>query len=182
MMLAAIPVRNPIITECDTNLVKRPSRISPAAIITTPVRTVNKNNAAGRSAAGTLTRVEPAASAAALDVLTIISRVLVVKPPASGPAKFAYRPYIGLTPASTAAAMPLGIQPTALVRPAIASARRWRRSGRRDLTHRPAAPAGPLSRRPRFSRRFGRSFRRSFRRRITSGVLWSGRDSGPGWA
>lgn len=46
-------------------------------------------------------------------VVTTISRVLENRPPAIGPTKLAYKPWIGLTPASTLAAMPSGTLPMA---------------------------------------------------------------------
>ena len=88
-MLTATPVRNPIITECETNRVYRPSRSSPATTISTPAIRVSRNRAAGRWSAGTAATADPAASAAALVVVITIRRVLAVRPPAVGPAKLA---------------------------------------------------------------------------------------------
>src|SRR5512132_3904675 len=56
--------------------------------------------AAGRCAAGTPCSAEPAASADADVVVITISRVLAVSPLVIGPAKLAYRPWTGLTPAA----------------------------------------------------------------------------------
>ncbi len=64
--------------------------------------------ATSRWADGTFCNAEPAASAAAEVVVITISRVFELSPPATGPAKPAYSPWTGLTPASTAAAIPSG--------------------------------------------------------------------------
>jgi hypothetical protein len=85
MMLTATPERNPIITEFGTNLVYRPNRATPAAIMSAPASTVRRNSARGRSASATVVTAEPAASAAALVVVITMSRVLEVSPPPIGP-------------------------------------------------------------------------------------------------
>ena len=92
MMLTAMPVRNPIITECDTKRVYRPSQNTPAATIATPAKMVRRNSASARSASGIPDSVEPAARAAALVVVMTINRVFDVNPPAIGPKPLAYRP------------------------------------------------------------------------------------------
>jgi hypothetical protein len=74
---------------------------------------------------------EPAVSAAALVVVITIILVLVVKPPAIRPTMLAYRPWTGLTPASTPLAMPSG---TAAIALGIAASRSRLRSARRGLT------------------------------------------------
>jgi hypothetical protein len=84
---------------------------------------VSAVSAPGRSAELIPESAEPAASAAALVVVTSISCVLVVRPPAIGPAIDAYRPCTGLTPTSTLAAMPSGT-------PAIAQGTAANRSAR----------------------------------------------------
>ena len=134
MMLTATPLRKPIITEWLTNRVNRPSRSSPAAIIAAPAMSVRRNSAAGRSSGLRFSTADPAASAAALVVVITISLVLALSPPATGPAKLAYRPWIGLTPASTLAAIPSGTLPMAPGRPAIGSVFRAARSGATDLS------------------------------------------------
>ena len=138
-MLTEIPVRKPVITEYETNRVYRPSRATPAATSTTPVRMTSRATAAGRWAGGTLCRAEPAASAAADVVVMTISRVCELRPPAIGPAKPAYSPCTGLTPTSTAAAIPSGTLLIARGSPATISARRCARSGPMVRTQRPAA-------------------------------------------
>lgn len=73
-----------------------------------------------------------------------INRVLAVSPPVIGPAKLAYRPCTGLTPANRAAAMPSGTLPTAPGTPASRSRTRYRRCGATDRSHPQAAcPADP---------------------------------------
>src|SRR6202020_484259 len=79
-----------------------------------------------------------AASEAADVVVITISRVLELSPPAIGPAKPAYRPWTGLTPTRTAAAIPSGTLPIAPGNPATMSARRCRRTGRTERSQRPA--------------------------------------------
>src|SRR5580658_3966528 len=118
-MLTEIPVKNPIITEYDTNRVYRPSPASPAATSTTPAISASSSSASGRWASGTPRSAEPAASDAADVVVITISRVLEVSPPATGPAKPAYRPCTGLTPTRTAAAIPSGTLLIAPGRPAM---------------------------------------------------------------
>src|ERR1700678_1736182 len=142
-----MPVRNPIITECDTNRVYRPTPTSPAATSAAPTMRASSNSAPGRWSAGTPCSAEPAASAAADVVGITISRVLELRPPAIGPAKAAYRPCTGLTPTRTAAAIPSGTLLIAPGSPAVRSARRYRRSGLIERSHRPAAPAGARIRR-----------------------------------
>ena len=58
----------------------------------TPARITSRNRASTRSAGSTPSMAEPAASAEALVVVMIMSRVLDASPPATGPAKLAYRP------------------------------------------------------------------------------------------
>ena len=135
MMLTETPVRNPIITEKLTKRVNRPRRSRPAAIITAPAISVSRNSAAGRSSGLKFSTADPAASAAALVVVMTMSLVLAVRPPATGPAKLAYKPWIGLTPARTLAAMPSGTLPMAPGRPATASVFIVRRSGATDRSH-----------------------------------------------
>ena len=65
----------------------------------------------------------PAARAAALVVVITISCVLAAPPPTIGPAKLAYSPWIGFTPARTLAAMPSGTPAIAPGMPATASDR-----------------------------------------------------------
>ena len=68
---------------------------------------------------GIVARNDPAANAEAVVVVITISRVLLEEsPPATGPAKLAYNPNTGLTPASTAEAIPSGTLPIAPGRPA----------------------------------------------------------------
>jgi hypothetical protein len=86
----------------------------------------NTGTSAGRCAAGTPLSAEPAASADADVVVITISRVLAVSPPVIGPAKPAYRPCTGLTPAKMAAAIPSGTLPTATGSPASRSRPRYR--------------------------------------------------------
>src|SRR3984957_1371532 len=138
-----MPVRNPIITECDTNRVYRPTLTSPPATSTTPTMRASSSSAPGRWSAGTPCSAEPAASAAAEVVVITISRVLEERPPVIGPAKAAYRPCTGLTPTRTAAAIPSGTLLIAPGSPAIRSARRYRRSGLTERSQRPVAAAGP---------------------------------------
>ena len=142
-MLTAMPVRKPIITEYETNRVYRPRRAMPAATSTMPTMITSSGIAAGRSSGGTPCNAEPAASAAADVVVITIRRVLELRPPATGPAKLAYRPCTGLTPARTAAAMPSGTRLIAPGSAASMSARRFDRSGRTERSHRPAAPSHP---------------------------------------
>src|SRR3984885_778504 len=142
-----MPVRNPIITEYDTNRVYRPTPASPPATRTTPTRRASSNSASGRWSAGTPCSAEPAASAAAEVVVITIRRVLELRPPAIGPAKAAYRPCTGLTPTRSAAAIPSGTLLIAPGSPAVRSARRYRRSGLIECSHRPAAVAGTRIRR-----------------------------------
>ena len=149
-MLAATPVRKPIITECDTNRTYRPRRRIEATTIRAPANSVSSRRAALRSWAGTPASTEPAAKAAALVVVTTIRRVLEKRPPAIGPTRLAYNPWIGLTPASTLAAMPSGTLPMAPGTPATASERRVRASTRL---------AAHQARRSRGGRRTGRSWR-----------------------
>jgi len=68
-------------------------------------------------------------------VVITISRVLAVSPPVIGPAKLAYRPWTGLTPAKMAAAMLSGTLPTAPGTPASRSRTRCRRSGAAERSH-----------------------------------------------
>ena len=91
-MLAATPVRKPIITECGTNLVQRPSLASPARTISAPAISVSRKRARPRVSAGTSCTADPAARAAALVVVMTISLLLEVRPPPSGPKMLAYRP------------------------------------------------------------------------------------------
>src|SRR5215207_1849715 len=102
----------------------------------TPAMIVTRTRAWGRSAGSTPPRADPAASAAAEVVVITMSRVLDVSPPATGPAKLAYGPWIGLTPTRTAAAIPSGTLLIARGRPATRSARRFRRSGRTERSQR----------------------------------------------
>ena len=139
-MFTATPVRKPVMTDCDTNRVYRPSLRIPATIIATPAMSVSRNNACGRSAGARPESAEPAASAAALVVVTTISWVLLVSPPISGPANEAYNPWIGLTPVNTLAAIPSGTLPIALGTPTIASDRNSRPSAGRIPSHQRAAP------------------------------------------
>ena len=117
-------MRNPIITEYETNLVYRPRRTIPAATRAIPARITSSDTACGRWAAGTLCNAEPAARPAADVVVITIIRVLELSPPTTGPAKPAYRPCTGLTPARTAAAIPSGTLLIAPGSPATMSARR----------------------------------------------------------
>src|SRR6201989_1818628 len=141
-MLTETPVRNPIITEYETNLVERPRRRIPAATRTMPARITSSDTACGRWSAGTFCSAEPAARAAADVVVITIIRVLELSPPTMGPAKPAYRPCTGLTPARTAAAIPSGTLLIAPGRPATRSARRLARSGRTERSHRPTGATG----------------------------------------
>ena len=75
-------------------------------------------------------------------VVITISFVLALSPPATGPAKLAYRPWIGLTPASTLVAIPSGTLPMATGKPAIASVFRVRRCGATDLSQPPTPCIG----------------------------------------
>ncbi len=144
-MLTAMPVRKPIITEYETNRVYRPRCTMPAATSTMPTMITSSGIAAGRSFGGTPCNAEPAASAAADVVVITIRRVLELRPPAIGPAKLAYRPWTGLTPARTAAAMPSGTRLIAPGSAASMSARRSGRCGRTARSHRPVpARAEPI--------------------------------------
>ncbi len=93
----------------------------PASTIATPAISVSTSSAAGRSALLTFATAEPAASDAAVVVVMTIRRVLAERPPAIGPAKLAYSPWIGLTPARMPDAMPSGTLPIAPGRPATRS-------------------------------------------------------------
>ena len=88
-MFAATPVRKPIITEWETKRVKRPSLRTPASTMRAPASITNMNNEAARSSGDNVASDEPAARAAAVVVDITISRVLDVRPPATGPAKLA---------------------------------------------------------------------------------------------
>jgi len=138
-MLTEIPARKPVITEYETNRVYRPRRARPAPTSAAPARITSSAIAPGRWSGGTPASAEPAASAAADVVVMTISRVCELSPPAMGPAKPAYSPCTGLTPASTAAAIPSGTLLIARGSPATMSARRWARSGPTVRTQRPAA-------------------------------------------
>src|SRR5690242_17591903 len=107
-----------------------------------PARMTSSDTAWGRWSAGTFCSAEPAARAAADVVVITIIRVLELSPPTMGPAKPAYRPCTGLTPARTAAAIPSGTLLIAPGRPATRSARRLARSGRTERSHRPTAATG----------------------------------------
>jgi hypothetical protein len=85
-MFTDTPVRNPSITERDTNRMYRPSRRIPAAIITAPVSMVSRTSALARSSVEESSSADPAASDAAVVVVTIIIVVLVVRPPPILPA------------------------------------------------------------------------------------------------
>jgi len=85
-MFTDTPVRNPSITERDTNRMYRPSRKIPAAIITAPVSMVSRTRALARSSAPNSSSADPAASDAAVVVVTTIIVVLVVRPPPILPA------------------------------------------------------------------------------------------------
>src|SRR5689334_21312832 len=98
----------------------------------TPASTVSMTRAWSRWSAGTEASAEPAASDAAVVVVTTIIRVLEVSPPPSGPATYAYSPYAGLTPTSVALAIPSGTLLIAPGSPATRSARRSARRGRTD--------------------------------------------------
>jgi hypothetical protein len=139
-MLTEIPVKNPIITEYDTNRVYRPRPASPAATSAAPrhqrhqqqrLRALGLRHAPQRRARRQRSRRrgrdhdQPGARG---------------QPPAIGPAKLAYRPRTGSTPTRTAAAIPSGTLPIAPGSPATRSARRDRRSGRTEPSHRPARP------------------------------------------
>jgi hypothetical protein len=89
MMLAATPVRNPIITEWETNRVNLPSLSTPAITIRAPAMITRRKSEPGRSAPSTALRADPAASAAAVVVVITIDPVLEDRPPAMGPAKLA---------------------------------------------------------------------------------------------
>src|SRR5450631_3957703 len=80
----------------------------PAAASSTPTRIARRATASGRRSAGMACSAEPAASAAAEVVVITIIRVCELRPPAMRPEKLAYRPWTGLTPARTAAAIPSG--------------------------------------------------------------------------
>ena len=138
-MLTEIPVRKPIITEYETNRVYRPRRTTPAATRAAPARSTSRAMAPGRWAGATPCRAEPAASAAADVVVMTMSRVCELSPPAIGPAKPAYSPCTGLTPARTAAAIPSGTLLIARGSPATRSARRCARSGPIVRSQRPVA-------------------------------------------
>jgi len=142
-MLTAIPVRNPSITECDTNRVVRPSFASPAASIAMPARRVSRARASARSSGGVPSTAAPAASAAAEVVVMTISFVLEVSPPTTGPANAAYKPWTGLTLASNPFAMPPGIAATAPGTPATMSPRSSPRAGR--MRRHQARTSGGLS-------------------------------------
>ena len=94
-----------------------------------PAMRVSQSIASERSSPWKGAMADPAASAAALVVVITMSRVELVRPPATGPAKEAYRPWAGLTPARTLAAMPSGTLEMAPGRPATRSARKCLRRG-----------------------------------------------------
>ena len=81
MMLTATPVRKPVITDCETKRVYRPSRKMPASSIAIPATIVSRNSAPGRSAELTPDSADPAASAAAPVVVTTMRWVLLDTPP-----------------------------------------------------------------------------------------------------
>lgn len=143
MMFTATPLRNPVRTDTETKRVKRPQRSAPAPIIITPASADSTNSASGRSALEKSPNAEPAANAAAVVVVTTISRVLTATPPPIGPAMLAYSPYTGLTPTSTAEAIPSGTLAIAPGTPATRSCRSVRRSGRSEASH----PASRFKRR-----------------------------------
>ena len=99
--------------------------------ISAPAIKVSQTTASERRSSGTEATAEPAVRAAALVVVITIILVLAVKPPATRPTKLAYRPWTGLTPASTPFAMPSGTAAMAL---GIAAAKSRLRSARRGLT------------------------------------------------
>lgn len=108
-----------------------------------PARSVRRNSASVRFVGSTGAKLDPAANAAALVVVTTISRVLLVIPPAIGATRLAYSPCTGFTPASTLAAIPSGTPPIATGSPATASVRSAPRSdGRIDDHHRFTARRG----------------------------------------
>ena len=89
MMFVATPVRNPVITDTETNRVKRPSLKMPAAIMNAPASTASTNNASERCYEAIELSVDPAASADAVVVVMTIRRVLAARPPPIGPAMLA---------------------------------------------------------------------------------------------
>src|ERR1700712_15293 len=160
MMLTEMPVRKPVITECETNRVYRPSRASPAPSMRSPAISVSSVIAPARCAGATEDRADPAARAAALVVVTTIRRVLEVRPPATRPAALAYSPLTGLTPASRPEAMPSGTLPMAPGTPANISPNKVERSGSRlrqalSLTHtcRPSTASADADPGPRYGRK-----------------------------
>lgn len=84
-MFTETPVRNPVITEWDTNPVRRPSPTIPATTMNAPASVVRRTSAASRSSPSTPASAEPAARAAALVVVTIMRRESTVRPPAMRP-------------------------------------------------------------------------------------------------
>jgi hypothetical protein len=88
-MLAATPVRNPIITEWETKRVKRPILSAPARIMSAPAMITSRKREAARSSGSMPANTDPAARAAAVVVVMTIILVLAANPPATGPAELA---------------------------------------------------------------------------------------------
>jgi hypothetical protein len=72
-------------------------------------------------------------------VVITMRRVFADSPPVIGPAKLAYKPWTGLTPAKMAAAIPSGTLLTAPGSPASRSRPRYRRCGPTERSHPQAA-------------------------------------------
>ena len=135
-MLTATPVRKPIITECGTNRVKRPSRRMPAATISTPARSGQQEQClrtpfrghdprqrrpgGQRGGAGRGDDHQPAARG---------------QPAADRPRDARVEPVHRVHPGQHAAAIPSGTLPIAPGMPATASRPSVRRSGRTERSH-----------------------------------------------
>ena len=120
MRISPTPNMNPLITDADTNRIRRakPSRVA---------RSMNAPPSTVRVARVRIGSTGPpfmtsAVVTAAAEVVAITMTVVdCISPPATGPANDAYSPAIGLAPASTAVAIPSGTDPIAPARPAIVS-------------------------------------------------------------
>ena len=88
-MLALSPVRNPSITDWDTNRTYRLRPNIPPTSIAAPAIKVSQTRASERWASGIPSMAEPAARAAALVVVITIILVLAVNPPAIRPTRLA---------------------------------------------------------------------------------------------
>ena len=118
--ISPTPNMNPAITDADTNRISRANPSAVARSMNNPARTVSVARVRIGSV-GPAFITSAVVTAAAEVVATTITVVDCRNPPATGPAKEAYRPAIGLAPASTAVAIPSGTDPIAPARPAMVS-------------------------------------------------------------